>query len=404
MSHPDETPPPTAPALPIDPALANAGPETICAHWAEDCHSHGGSAAAPIFQASTFVFPDAEAFENRESPDSPRYIYTRSGNPTTAILQSKLAQLEHGRWCYAVASGMAAITAAVNACTQAEAHVVCLERCYWPAARFLRTYAPRFGVQTTFVNSTRTEDYVSALRPETRVLYLESPSSGSFDLLDIDALAEAARARGIVTIMDNSWASPLYLKPLDHGIDLVVHSATKYIGGHSDVVAGCVIGRDERLQRLLFREVELAGATIDPFASWLLLRGLRTLPLRMERHARTSVAVARFLEQRPKVRRVRHPGLETHPQHALAKRYFKGWGSLFSFELKEQTREAAFAFVNALRLFSIGVSWGGYESLVLTGQYFGDPRTPTWTVRMHCGLETEADLIADVEQALEKAG
>lgn len=398
-NEPDATP--TSPPLPDCSGLTDAGAETICAHWAEDRLAQGGSAAVPIFQASTFVFPDLQAFDDRERPGAAHYTYTRVGNPTTAVLQSKLARLERGEWCYALSSGMAAISAAVNACTHAGAHVVCVERCYWPASRFLRNYLPRFGVQTTFVNSTQPEDFIAAVRPETRLIYLETPTSGTFEVMDIRPITAWARQHGVTTVIDNSWASPVFFNPIEHGVDLVVHSATKYIGGHSDVVAGCVIGCDARLQKLLYREVELAGGTIDPFAAWLLLRGLRTLPLRMERHQQNSLAVAQLLASHPKVRRVRHPGLETHPQHGLAKRLFRGCGSLFSFELKDQGRDATHRFVDALKLFSIGVSWGGYESLVLGGSYFGDPRVPAWMIRMHCGLECTADLLRDVEQALE---
>jgi cystathionine beta-lyase len=400
MSQPGPDVPPPAPPLPDTSWLVGYGRETICAHWADDPAAQGGAAAVPIYQASTFVFPDAGAFERRDEPGSPYYTYTRVGNPTTAVLQAKVAQLENGTWCYAVASGMGAIAAALNACTAAGAHVVCTERCYWPAGRYLRTYLPRYGVETTFVNSVQVEDYVAAFRPETRVLYIESPTSGTFDVLDVPRLAAAARDRGITTLFDNSWASPMHFNPLDAGVDLVVHSGTKYIGGHSDALAGFIVGRDVRLQTLVLREVELMGGTIDPFASWLMLRGLRTLPLRMERHARTALACAEYLATHPKVRRVRHPGLASHPQHEIARRQFRGWGSLFSFELADPSKDAAYRFVNALRLFSIGVSWGGYESLALAAQ-FGDPREGAWMVRLHCGLETEADLLADIARALD---
>lgn len=182
----------------------------------------------------------------------------------------------------------------------------------------------------------------------------------------------------------------------------MVHSATKYIGGHSDLLAGVVVGRDAALRRRVFRELELLGAVADPFAAWLLLRGLRTLNLRMEQHQRSGLAVARFLEQHPRVRRVRHPGLESHPQHEIARSQLRGYASLFSFELHDQSRQATHRFMDRTKLFRIGVSWGGYESLVIGGTLFGkSPADSTWLIRLHVGLETTEDLIADVRQALE---
>lgn len=379
---------------------ANADPETVCAHFAEDRNALGGGASVPIFQSSTFVYPTMADFEARKAGDSQYWEYTRVGNPTTAILQAKLAALEKGNWCFAMPSGMSAICAALNACLHTGAHIVALERCYWPLTRYLRNYLPRFGVTSTLVAEATADAVIAAIQPNTKVIYLESPTSGTFDVLDLDPIVAAAKERGIATIFDNSWASPCFFNALEHGVDMVVHSATKYIGGHSDIVAGVVVGRDEIWKNRIFREVELVGGTIDPFASWLLLRGLRTLNLRMEKLRDNALAVARFLEDHEKVRRVRHPGLASHPQYKLAQQYFTGTGSLFSFELANQSKEAAFAFVDALKLFSIGVSWGGHESLALAGEYFSDPNDPAWAIRLHCGLESEDDLLRDVEQAL----
>ncbi len=382
--------------------LIDGGFETLCAHYGEHRLAHGGATAPPLYQTSNFIYPDAEAFERRLLPQSPYYDYTRVGNPTTAMLEAKLALLEHGHWGRGFASGMGAITAAINASVESGAHVVAVANCYPPTHEYLEQYLQRFGVTTTFVRGTNSADLLAALRDNTRVLYLESPTFGLNEIIELAPLTAAARQRGIVTIFDNSWATPYFQQPLDLGCDLVVHSATKYIGGHSDVVAGIVVGRDEELHRGVRREAELHGATLDPFAAWLLLRGLRTLALRMEQHQRSGLAVARLLAAHPKVRRVNHPALESHPNHAVAQRQLRGYGSLFSFALHEQSREATHRVLNRLRLFRIAVSWGGYESLATGGTFFDrDPDRPLWLIRLHVGLETIDDLLHDLRQALE---
>ncbi len=389
--------PPCEPADPVD----DPGPETICTHFGEQPQRYHGAASPPIFQTSTFLYPDAEAFERRRQPGTERYDYTRGGNPTNQILEAKLARLERGRWADCFASGMGAISAALCANLAADTHVVATAHCYGPT-QWLLDHLRRFGVSTTFVNSTDPQAFIDAARPETRVLYLESPTSGRFDLIEIEPLTRFARQRGIVTIFDNSWASPYFQNPLELGVDLVVHSATKYINGHSDVVAGVVVGRDPQLRQRVWREIELGGAILDPHAAWLMLRGLRTLPLRMERHQHNALKLAGWLAGHPRVACVRYPGLPSHPQHELARRQMRGYGSLFSFALREQSRAAMNRFFDRLRLFGIGVSWGGYESLILGGTLFSErPDKPEWLIRVHVGLENVDDLIADMRQALE---
>ncbi len=386
----------SGPELPAD-----AGFETLCEHFGEDRLGHGGGAVPPIYQNSTFIYPSAEEFEKRKSPDSAFFEYTRTGNPTTAILEAKLARLEGGRWARAFASGMGAVSAAINACVQSGDHVVCVYRCYWPTRQLLGRLE-RFGVGTTFVKGVEPDDFVAAIRPETKVLYLESPTSGLGDCPPIAALTQIAKERGLTTIFDNSWATPYFLQPLGLGCDLVVHSATKFFGGHSDVVAGAVIGNDTELEQQVHNELELVGAVCDPFAAWLLMRGVRTLPIRMERHQSNALAVARFLVDHPRIERVYHPGLPAHPHHEIARQQLRGYSSLFGFTLRQQDREACNRVVNRLKLFSIGVSWGGHESLVVGGNFFSDsPDEIVWFIRLHVGLETVGDLIADLKQALE---
>ncbi|MCC6360413.1 MAG: aminotransferase class I/II-fold pyridoxal phosphate-dependent enzyme [Phycisphaerales bacterium] len=381
--------------------VPNAGFETIATHFGDDYAAREGAAAPPIFQTSTFVYPDAEAFAGRRKPDSPHHDYTRVSNPTTEILEAKIARLERGRWCHMFGSGMGAITAAINSVVSTGSHVVSVANVYGPTRTYLRQMK-RFGVETTFVDGVAYDSFVGAFRDNTKLLYLESPTSGYFECPEIAPLAVAARDRGIVTIFDNSWASPYFMNPLDYGIDLVVHSVTKYLNGHSDVVAGTVIGRDAALRDKVLNEAELLGATLDPFAAWLIMRGLRTLAVRMQHHQKAGLAAATMLESHPKVARVIHPGLPSHPQHAIAARQCRGFAGLFSVVLREQTREATFRFLDRLKLFGQGVSWGGHESLAIGGTFFNtDPTKTEWLIRLHVGLESVDDILADLRQALE---
>jgi cystathionine beta-lyase len=385
---------------PLDPA---AHFETICTHLGEDRTTYRGAATPPIYQASTFVYPTAEAFEQRRDPASPHFTnaeYTRRQNPTTEILEAKLARLENGTWARCFASGMGAITAAINVCVKAGSHIVAIQHCYGPTEWYFN-HIRRFGVELTMVDSCDPADLIAAVRPNTTLMYLESPTSGTMMLPPIELLTRFARARGITTIFDNSWATPYFQRPLDLGCDLIVHSATKFLGGHSDLVAGAMMGNDPALLDRILYEAELLGATLDPFAAWLMLRGVRTLGLRMERHQKSGLAVARMLAEHPKVERVNHPGLESHPHHAVARRQLRGYSGLFSFRLKEQTRAATNRFMNRLKLFGIGVSWGGFESLVVGGTIFSTPEKPEYLIRLHVGLESTEDLVADVRQALE---
>lgn len=381
--------------------VRDAGFETLVTHFAEDPAEHHGAAAPPIYQTSTFIYPSMRDFEHRRQADSPHWDYTRVGNPTTAILEDKLARLERGNWCNVFGSGMAAIVAAIHATVEQGSHVVAMGHVYGPTQTYLRHIA-RWGVATTFVSTADAATLLAAVRPETRLLCVESPTSGLMELIELAPIVEHARRSGIFTIMDNSWASPYFQNPLEAGIDLVVHSATKYLNGHSDVVAGVVVGRDEALRKRVAFEAEYGGATLDPHAAWLMLRGLRTLAVRMEQHQRSALEVARFLESHPRVARVSHPGLASHPQHALARRQMRGTSGLLSLALRDQSRDALHRFADRLRLFRIGVSWGGHESLVLGGTFFRGADEPReWLIRLSVGLESTADLIADLRQALE---
>jgi cystathionine beta-lyase len=375
--------------------------ETLCIHYGEDRRSDHGAVTPPIHQSSTFAYPDAESFSGRYAESPARYDYTRVANPTTDLLEKKIAMLERGESARAFGSGMAAISAAVLSCAGSGDHVICVETVYGPTRRLLDEYLPRLGIEATFVRGIDVADFGGAIRPNTKLIYVESPSSLFFELQDLAAVAQLARTRGIATICDNSNATPYFQNPLDAGIDLVVHTATKYIGGHSDLVAGVVIGSAERIARLSTREGELLGGISEPFTSWLMLRGLRTLAIRMERHQETAQAIARRLESEPRVARVYYPGLASHPQRTLAARQMRGHGGMLSFRLKDDGRRRAFALVDALQYFFIAVSWGGYESLAIPLEA-RDPESgePCWIVRLSVGLENQVDLLRDLEHAL----
>jgi cystathionine beta-lyase len=378
--------------------LRDPGFETLCAHAGDDPDRFLGAPVPPLYQNSLFTSPDAERFLARgQAPD--RYDYTRTSNPTTDVLERKLAALERTEAARCFGSGMAAVAAAVFHGVRSGDHIVAVETAYGPTRMFLAEYLPRFEVSVTFVPGTDPQQFVDALRPETRLFYLESPTSLVFHLQDLAAVAALARERDILTVVDNSWASPYFQNPIDFGIDLVLHSATKYLGGHSDLVAGVVLGPRERLERLKTWEGRLLGGILDPFAAWLMLRGVRTLPVRMDRHQQSGLAVARFLEEHPKVAWVHYPGLPSHPQYELGRRQMRGSSGLLSFELDEPGREAACRVVDGLRYFGIGVSWGGFESLAIPVSLAAEGE-PHWAIRLHVGLETVEDLLEDLAVGL----
>lgn len=371
---------------------------TRCVHHGDDHGSHFGAPSPPIYQTATFVATDAALLGRREHASPPGYDYTRVDNPTTHAFESHVAALEGAEAARSFASGMGAIAAVVLHACGAGDHVVCVDTVYGPTRAFLKDYAARFGVDTTFVDGRDPADFAKATRAETRLYFLESPSTRVFHLQELAAVAQIARDRGILTAIDNSWASPYFQNPHEHGIDLVIHSATKYIGGHSDVLAGVVTGDARRIRRLQLQEGVLLGGVLDPFAAWLLLRGLRTLAVRMERHQSSALHLARALERHPRVHRVLHPGLPSHPQHALGQRQMRGYGGLFSVVLEDTEREQALTVANALRYFGVAFSWGGYESLCVPVEFpeYGG----RWGLRLHVGLEDPEDLLADLEDAL----
>ena len=305
------------------------GTGTLGAHAGDDPQRFLGAVSPPIFETSLFSFADFDECVAGMTGQSDSYVYTRGRNPTVEIAEAKVAAFEGAEAAKFFASGMGAISAALLSQLRQGSHVVSVRTAYGPTRALLKSWLTRFGVETTFVDGSDVSEIEEAIRETTRGIYLESPSSLLFRLQDLAAVAKLAKERGIVTMIDNSWASPLFQRPLQLGIDVSIHTASKYLGGHSDIVAGVVAGRQEFIDSLLLKEYALLGATLSPFEAWLCLRGMRTLGVRMQRHHESALSIARTLEQHPKVRRVIHPGLESHPQHELAKRQMSGYGGLF---------------------------------------------------------------------------
>ncbi|WP_293173690.1 aminotransferase class I/II-fold pyridoxal phosphate-dependent enzyme [Oceanithermus sp.] len=363
-----------------------------------------GEVTPPVFQTSLFAFPDTNAFEHAMTSGE-RPVYTRIANPTVRVFERKVAVLEGTEDAVAFASGNGAMAAALFSLLGAGDRVVATAPVYAGTHGLLEKLLPRFGVEVTWVDGKDTEAVIAAL-PGARLLLLESPTSYTFELQDLDPLTAAARAEGVLSVIDNTYGAGVYLRPAEHGVDLVVHSATKYFSGHSDVVAGVVAGPEALVRRIRSQGLVFLGAKLAPWEAWLLVRGLRTLTLRLERHQSSALEVARYLEGHPKVQRVLHPGLDTYPQRALAKKYLHGTGGLFSFEVADG--RAAKRLADALEHFRIGVSWGGHESLVLP--LASQPRVaeayafPEGLVRVFVGLEPPEVLIADLERALARLG
>ncbi len=379
-------------------------PDTRIQHFGEDREQLGGGAAPPIFRTSLFTFPDVASFEAACRGEGERSIYTRVSNPTTRILEKKIADLEETEGAVAFASGMAAISAVLLGLLRQGDHAVMLSSAYSPTLSFARGLLRRFGVEVAFIAAGEFGRLESFLRDRTRLIYLESPASLTMDVLDLAAIAKIAGARGIPTALDNSWASPVFQKPARFGIDLSLHSGTKYISGHSDILLGLACASGEILKKIQNTAI-LLGGTLSPEDAFLAIRGLRTLPLRMARHQDSGLAVARFLESHPLVEKVLHPGLPSFPGHETARRQLLGWSGLFSFLLKGDPRR----FADALEVFHLGVSWGGFESLVLPAVSTAprDPKTnlrpdlPENLIRLSIGLEDPRDLIEDLKRGFE---
>ena len=383
-----------------------SSPEMITAHYGEEYDKYYNGIVPPIFMNSLNVFQEIDDYYNAKVYDKHTYVYGRVQNPTVRILEDKVAALEHGVAAYAFASGMAAATTAVLSVIKAGHHIVCIRNAYGPLKNFVEKYcAEHLGTTLTYVKGNEVSDFEEAITPNTSLVILESPSSGVFSLQDIEADCKIAHVRGAKVYIDNSFCTPIFSNPLDLGADIVMHTASKYMGGHSDLIGGMLAVRDQELANTIVANRELFGGIIGPMEAWLILRGLRTLSVRVKAHEVAAMQIATYLENHSKVDKVYYTGLKSHPQYELVQKQQKGSTGLLSFEVKGSAEDAK-KVVNCLKVFKIGVSWGGFESLACMPHLRCDEKTCQWLggrqniIRLHCGLEGVDALIADLEQAL----
>jgi cystathionine beta-lyase len=381
-------------------------PETDLLHLGDDRARGRGAINTPVYRASLFSFETYQDYLDERARGPAGTVYSRVSNPTRAALEAKIAHLERADHAIAFSSGMGAISAALLALLKTGDHLLVAMCCYGPTRRLCDTLLSRMGIEVEYFDSRESYDLSRRLKPNTRAIYLESPGTYTLQIQNLRAVTSLARANNISTIIDNTWATPLYQRPIELGVDVVLHTATKYIAGHSDVMAG-LLACNAGIYTVVQPVAEVLGAALSPDDAYLVTRGLRTLPVRLERQGASALALARWLQQRPEVQRVYHPGLPTFPGHSLALAQMSGCSGLFSVSMAPAAPLAAqHAFVNALAYFSIGVSWGGYESLMLPiGESYREaPRVresmgiEDEMYRISVGLESVEDLIADLER------
>ncbi len=372
---------------------------------AEDRDDYFRAISPPIMQTSNFAFKTVDAFRKSFEDEYSTWLYSRGLNPTVEILRKKLAALDGAEDCLVFNSGAAAIFAAVLANVKSGDHIVSVRNPYTWAQRMFEVILPRFGVTHTYIDGTYIENFRSAIQPNTSVIYLESPNSWTYDLQDLAAVAQLAKQHNIITICDNSYCTPIYQKPIDLGIDLVLQSATKYIGGHSDVVAGVLSSSRKMIERIFNSEYMNIGSGIQPFNAWLLIRGLRTLPMRLERITKTTYAVVEYLKNNPKVEKVYFPFDPEFPQYELAQKQMKNACGLLTFVVKTDSVHQIEQFCETLKHFFMAVSWGGHESLIIPRcagikrEAFDPENQEHRMIRMYVGLEDSDYLMRDLDQA-----
>lgn len=390
-------------SAPVSTLSKSLSPSTVLAHAARRPDQHHGMVNTPIYRGSTILASSLHEWESRKTPDNPYASYGRFGTPTTAALEEMVAQIEGGYRSIVLPSGLAACTHAILAFVSTGDHVLLSDSVYGPVRAFAESVLVRLGIDVEFYDPAIGAGIAQLLRPRTRVVYVESPGSVTFEMQDIPAIASAAHEAGAFVIMDNTWATPVFFKPFLHGVDVSVQAGTKYLVGHSDAILG-VATANERAWPLLRKGVQDFGQTVGPDDIFLALRGMRTLPLRLQQHWSTGEHLARMLATHPLVERVMHPALPEDPGHAIWQRDFTGASGLFAIALQPMPEQALAAFFDTLQLFGIGLSWGGYESLVLP---MSAPRrnAATWPlkgpiVRIHAGLEDPQDLSNDLIRGL----
>jgi cystathionine beta-lyase/cystathionine gamma-synthase len=368
---------------------------------AEDREKYFHAVAPPIIQTSNFAYPTVNEFMFAIQNEKDEHIYTRGNNPTVEMLCKKMAALEGAEDCLMVGSGAAAITNAVMSQVNAGDHIICVQNPYTWANHLLTKILPRFNVHTTFVDGTKIENFQHACTPKTKLIYLESPISWTFELQDLTKIADFSKKRGITTVIDNSYCTALCQKPIDFGIDLVIYSATKYYNGHSDVVAGAICGSKKKITQIFHNEYMTFGNILAPQNAWLMLRSLRTLPIRLKQSSESTVKIIDFLKKSPKIEQIWYPFLENSPQIDLAHKQMKMPMGMFTVAFKNRNIKSIKQFCESLQNFLIAVSWGGHESLIMPKCAFVKENDPQVNMlRFYIGLEEADTLLEDLDQSL----
>lgn len=383
---------------------------TLAVHAGEDLTVNHGAVSVPVYNASVFAFADADEGSAIHNYQKPGYFYGKLGNPTQDALERAICELETGESALAFASGMAAISASVLTLVKSGDHIVAPDSMYSTTTIFFEELGERFGIETTFVDAAIAENYADAMQPNTKIFWLESPSNPLLKITDFSAVAEIARRNNVTTIADNTFATPFNQRPVDSGIDVVIHSATKYLGGHSDLTAGLMVGKKEIIESARLRTTKLYGGNIAPQVAWLVLRGMKTLALRMERHNGNAFAIANMLKNHSKVQGVFYPGLTSHQNHEIARKQMKGFGGMIAFDVSSV--EAGKTLVNNVEVCTLATSLGGVETILQHSASMTHATLPTeqrlkagvtdGLIRLSVGIEDERDLIADLENALDK--
>lgn len=374
----------------------------------EEREEYYNAITPPIFQTSNFAFPSVEKFREAISNEMDSYIYTRGTNPTVAILRKKIAALEGTEDALIFSSGSSAISLTILNSVSAGDHVICVQNPYSWTSIILKKYLIKFDVEHTFVDATSVDQILAAAKSNTRLLFLESPCTFTYEIQDLQACAEIAKQRGWRTAIDNSYASPLYQQPANFGIDIIIHSASKYLNGHSDLVGGVVCSSKEIIRKMFTDEYMIFGAIMSPNDAFLMLRGLRTLPVRMQRISESTGYIVRELKKHSAIEKVIYPFDPDFPQFDLAKKQMTGCSGLFTIAIKAENIESVIRKVNAIRRWKIAVSWGGHESLMMPLATFyniegrDNPAQPWNYIRFSVGLEDPDYLLEDLFQALEK--
>ena len=383
---------------------------TLAVHAGEDLMQNHGAVSVPIYSASVFAFSDADEGAAIHNHQKEGYFYGRLGNPTQDALEKAICELENGEAALAFASGMAAVSASVLTLVKSGDHIVAPDSMYSTTTLFLQELSEKFNIETTFIDATNADNYVAAVRSNTKIFWLESPSNPLLKITDFSAVSEIAKKRNISTIADNTFATPFNMRPLNLGIDVVIHSATKYLGGHSDLTAGLMVGKKEYVEKARLKTTKLYGGNIAPQVAWLVLRGIKTLALRMERHNQNASAIADMLASHAKVCEVFYPGLENHRNYEIAKRQMKGFGGMIAFDVGGV--EEGKALVNNVKVCTLATSLGGVETIIqhsasmthaiLTREQRLKAGVTDGLIRFSVGIEDVGDLINDLQNALDK--